>query len=122
MGQLSSLALTITVSLTVSTVVTVIMSAPLSDVLRQLCLNHDAATFWVPFKRIMFFVAPLFFSMVFEPAVQIPSLGNTIRTALASSLFGTFAALLVVGYQVAKARPVARETKPSRTIDADWGR
>lgn len=47
-------------------------------------------------------------TMLFESTVVVPSLVNTLRTALASSLFGGFAALLVVGYQISRARPVAR--------------
>jgi hypothetical protein len=34
-----------------------------------------------------------------------PDVVTIVRTALASSLFGAFAALLFVGYQIARARP-----------------
>jgi hypothetical protein len=56
----------------------------------------------------LFYITPLLFTLLFEGAVLVPDLGNTLRTALAASLFGSFAALLVVGYQIARARPVAR--------------
>jgi hypothetical protein len=43
-----------------------------------------------------------------ESAILVPDAVNTLRSALAASLFGCFAALLVVGYQIARARPAVR--------------
>lgn len=43
-------------------------------------------------------------SLIFSSVVD-STLVNTLRTALASSLFGGFAALLVVGYQISRAQP-----------------
>jgi hypothetical protein len=53
----------------------------------------------------MLYVTPLLMTMLFAHTVMETTLVNTLRTALASSLFGGFAALLVVGYQIARARP-----------------
>jgi hypothetical protein len=108
MDQMSALALAISVSLVVSTAVTVVMTEPLRIVLRQLCLDGNSAAFWIPFTTVMFYITPLLFTLLFEGAVLVPDLGNTLRTGLAASLFGSCAALLVVGYQIARARPVAR--------------
>jgi hypothetical protein len=107
MNPLLALALAISVSLTISGIVTVAMTEPLRIVLRQLCLDSHSTAFWIPFTTVMFFVTPLLFTMVFESAVIVPDLVLTLRTALAASLFGCFAALLVVGYQIARARPAA---------------
>jgi hypothetical protein len=107
-SQLSALALAISISLIVSTIVTFVMTEPLRIVLRQLCLDSNSAAFWIPFTTVMFYVTPLLFTMLFESTVMVPELGNILRTSLASSLFGGFAALLVVGYQIARSRPVAR--------------
>jgi hypothetical protein len=104
--QLSALALAIIVSLVFSTLVTVVMTKPLREVLRQLCLDSHASAFWIPFTTVMLYVTPLLFTMLFESTVIVPNLANTLRTALASSLFGGSAALLVVGYQISRARPV----------------
>jgi hypothetical protein len=104
MDSLSALALAIVVSLVFSTILTIVMTEPLRGVLRQLCLDTDASAFWMPFTTVMLYVAPLFFTTLFESAVLVPNLVNTLRTALAASLFGGFAALLVVGYQIARAR------------------
>jgi len=108
-SPLSALALAIFVSLTVSTIVTSVMTQPLRVALRQLCLDTDATRFWIPFTTMMFYVTPLLFTLLFESTLIVPNLVSSLRTALASSLFGEFAALLVVGYQIARARPrVAR--------------
>jgi hypothetical protein len=108
MNPLFALALAISVSVIVSTIVTVAMTEPLRIVLRQLCLDSNATAFWIPFSTVMFYITPLLFTMLFESAVLVPEWVNTLRKALAASLFGCFAALLVVGYQIARARPVAR--------------
>jgi hypothetical protein len=40
--------------------------------------------------------------------VMVADSVNIVRTALASLLFGAFAALLAVGYQISRARPLSR--------------
>ena len=105
MEPLSALSLAIIVSLIFGTVVTVVMVEPLRGVLRQLCLDSNASAFWIPFTAVMLYVTPLLVTMLFESTVIVPTLVNTLRTALASALFGGFAALLVVGYQISRARP-----------------
>jgi len=112
MNQMSCLALAVTVSLILSTVISVVMTEPLRGVLKQLCLVGDSSQFWIPFTIVMMYVTPLFFTMLFESTVVAPNVANTLRTALASSLFGAFAALLVVGYQIARARPSTRQNAP----------
>jgi hypothetical protein len=107
-SQVSALALAITVSLILSTIVAVVMTEPLRGVLKQLCLDTNSTAFWIPFTTMMFYVTPLLFTMLFEGTVVPPDLVNIVRTALASSLFGAFAALLVVGYQISRARPSVR--------------
>ena len=108
MNPLAALALAISVSLMVSTIVSVVMTGPLRVVLRQLCIDNNATGFWIPFTTMMFYVTPLLFTLLFESTLLVPDLVGSLRTALASSLFGEFAALLVVGYQIARARPRVR--------------
>lgn len=105
MSPILALSIAIAVSLMLSATVAIVMTGPLRGVLRQLCLNSDASAFWIPFTTVMFYVTPLLFTLLFESTVVPPDLVSIIRTALASSLFGAFAALLVVGYQVSRARP-----------------
>jgi hypothetical protein len=107
-SQLSALALAIVVSLTLSTFIVFVMTKPLRAVLQQLCPRGDAITFWMSFTTVMFYIAPLLFTLLFESTIIVPDLVNVVRTGLASSLFGSFAALLVVGYQISQARALPR--------------
>jgi hypothetical protein len=91
-----------------STIIAAVITEPLRGVLRQLCLDGNASAFWIPFTTVMFYVTPLLFTMLFEGPMAAPNWVDIVRTALASSLFGAFAALLVVGYQISRARPVPR--------------
>ena len=104
MNPILALSIAISVSLALSTIVVIVMTDPLRGVLKQLCLGNEASAFWMPFTTVMFYIAPLLFTLLFESTVIPPDLVSIIRTALASSLFGAFAALLVVGYQLSRAR------------------
>jgi hypothetical protein len=108
MSPILALSIAIAVSLMLSAIVAVVMTGPLRGVLKQLCLNSDASAFWIPFTTVMFYVTPLLFTVLFESTVVPLELVGIVRTALASSLFGAFAALLVVGYQIAGARQSPR--------------
>jgi hypothetical protein len=103
-----ALAVSVIVSLCLSTSVSAVMLKPLRGVLSQLCPGNSSTTFWLSFTTLMLFVAPLLFTMLFEGSVIGTDPIAIVRTALASSLFGAFAALLVVGYQIARARPSSR--------------
>ena len=100
-----ALLMAVFVSLSVSTVLVVVLSRPLRQVLSQLCPGSDAATFWVAFTATMLYLAPLLFAMLFPTIPAVPVFVDVVRSALAASLFGAFSALLVVGYQVSRARP-----------------
>ena len=108
MSQLFALAISVIVSLFLSAAVATVMLKPLRGVLNQLCPGSHATSFWLSFTTLMLFVAPLLFVLLFEGTVTGTDPINIVRTALASSLFGAFAALLVVGYQISRARPLSR--------------
>jgi hypothetical protein len=107
-SQLLALSIAVTVSLSSSTSITVVMMKPLRGVLDQLCPGSDATRFWMSFTTVMLYVTPLLFTLLFLGTVMVADVVNIVRTALAASLFGSFAALLVAGYQIARARPVRR--------------
>ena len=108
MSQLLALSIAVTVSLLLSTSISVVMMKPLRGVLNQLCPGSDATSFWMSFTTVMLHVTPLLLTLLFLGTVIVADVVNIVRTALAASLFGSFAALLVVGYQIARARPVPR--------------
>jgi hypothetical protein len=104
MENITTLALAVVVSVSFSTIIALVITEPLRTILRQLCLEGNASAFWVSFTNVMLYITPLLFAVQFAN-VHNPSLVETLQTSLSSSLFGGFAALLVVGYQISRARP-----------------
>ena len=105
MENITVLALAVIVSLSFSSIVAVVITEPLRTILRQLCVEGNASAFWVSFTNVMLYITPLLFAVQFAN-VHSSSVVETLQTALSSSLFGGFAALLVVGIQISRARPV----------------
>jgi hypothetical protein len=105
MSGLFALLTAVLVSAAVSSVVVLALKRPLRMALQQICPGADAIAFWVSFTTTMLYLAPLLFAVLFVLIPASPSLVDVLRSALAAALAGTFAALLVIGYQIAKARP-----------------
>lgn len=103
MENITALGLAVLVSLVFSTIVALVITEPLRAILRQMYLAGNASAFWVSFTNVMLFITPLLFAVQFAN-VHSPSVVETLQTALSSSLFGGFAALLVVGIQISRAR------------------
>lgn len=103
MSQSLALAILVSVSLLSSAAICAVITKPLRGVLNQLCPGSHATHFWLSFTTLMLFVAPLLFTLLFGAAVISTNPINIVRTALASSLAGAFAALLVVGYNISRA-------------------
>jgi hypothetical protein len=105
MSELPNLGLAMAVSLLLSTLVVLVLAKPLRAILGQLCPGTGATHFWVSFTAVMLYITPLMFAVWSNQSY--PNLGpaSIVRTALGASLFGTFAALLVVAYQIVRNRP-----------------
>jgi len=104
----------ISVSLVLSTVLLTVMARPLRLILRQLCPETDASAFWLVFTGVMLYLTPLMFAVFFPPTADVVEPVSVLRAAMVAASFGAFAALLVIGYQVANGRAraaasVARE-------------
>ncbi len=99
------LLVVVLVSLALSTVLVLILARPLRLVLSHLCPGAEATTFWVAFTGTMLYLAPLLFAVMFPTIPAAPVFVDVVRAALAASLSGAFASLLVVGYQVSRTRP-----------------
>ena len=108
MSPIDALTVGIAVSLLLSTFIVAAMVRPLRGVLDELCPGRFGTNFWVSFTLVMLYVTPLFFTVLFMGTILVPDIVAIVRTALAASLFGAFSALLVVGYNISKARPTAR--------------
>jgi hypothetical protein len=105
MSALMALMTTIVVSVTLSTILVRVLSQPLHQLLVQLCPTGEASRFWVAFTAVMLYVAPLLFAVYFPSLENGAQLASVMRATLEAALFGAFAALLVVGYKIASARP-----------------
>lgn len=109
MNQIAALGTAIGLSIFLSAVIWAALIKPLRGVLSQLCPDSAATRFWLTFTSVMMFAAPLLCTLLFEAAVLVPTFASIVRSALASSLFGSCAALLVVGHQISQARPRGRD-------------
>jgi hypothetical protein len=107
-SHLFALSAAVSVSLFSSTAISIVMMKPLRGVLNQLCPGSEATRFWMSLTKVMLYVAPLLFTLLFLGTVMVSDMVNIVRTALAASLFGSSAALLVVGYQISRVRPTFR--------------
>jgi hypothetical protein len=103
MNQLAAFIAVISLSLVISSILVTAIAKPLRAVLEQLCPGANAASFWVSFTAVMLYVTPLLFAAVTVDTLN-PSWVGIARSALSAELFGSFAALLVIGYQISQAR------------------
>jgi hypothetical protein len=101
----SGLAMTIGVSLGLSSILVWVLRMPLRQVINALCTSGDSTQFWVAFTTVMLFIAPLFFALVsFGPAAGLDAV-QVLRSTLLATLFGASTALVVVGLRIASATP-----------------
>jgi hypothetical protein len=104
MSPLTAFAGVVSLSLVISSVLVVSIAKPLRALLSHLCPGVDTAAFWVAFTAVMLFITPLLFAALTVDTTN-PSAVGIAKAALSAELFGAFAALLVIGYQLAQARP-----------------
>jgi hypothetical protein len=105
MSQLTAFGAVISLSLLISSVLVAAIAKPLRSLLEHLCPGANAASFWVTFTAVMLYITPLLFA-----ALTVDTVNTTVgvaKAALSAELFGSFAALLVIGYQISQARTPA---------------
>ncbi len=107
LNPINALGIALAISLMLSTCIVAVMVRPLRGVLDDLCPRRLGTSFWVSFTIVMLYVTPLLFTVLFG-AMLVPDIVAIVRAALAASLFGAFSALLVVGYNISRARPASR--------------
>ncbi len=105
MSALMGLLVAVAVSLLLSTVLVRVLSRPLESILAQLCPSADASRFWVAFTSVMLYIAPLLFAMFFSSFEPVQETAALLRSTLVTTLVGASAALIVVGYNIANAKP-----------------
>lgn len=95
----------VAVSLALSTALVFILTRPLRLILAHLCTGADATQFWVAFTGVMLFLAPLLMTLLWLPTQALIATADVLQGSLRSSVFGALAALLIVGWQISRARP-----------------
>jgi len=105
MKELVPFITAIGVSLLVSTIILMMITRPLRQVLGLLCRNGESTAFWVSFTTVMLYGTPLLFAVMWTPIFSTEPI-LAVRTALISALFGAIGGLLVVGYKISSARQI----------------
>lgn len=97
-------ALTVSVSLALSTAVCVALAAPLRDVLERTCPNALGARFWERFTAVMLFLVPMLVAIAFGmPAPQTwfaTSIDVALPGIVSAALWGLLIALAAVGLRL----------------------
>ncbi len=115
MSPLTAFLGVISLSLVISSALVVALAKPLRALLEHLCPGVNTASFWVAFTAVMLYITPLLFA-AWTVDTSVFSVVRIVKAALSAELFGAFAALLVIGYQIAQARPgiSSRSEKPAQ--------
>lgn len=89
-----------------------VLSAPLLNVLRRVCPDEQAATFWMSYTQVMLLITPLLLVLAVDMLTFFVDPLDTWRFALMLSLGGIVLSLYLVGERlgrfIATAQP-ARE-------------
>jgi hypothetical protein len=114
MSPLTAFIGVVSLSLVISSALVAAIAKPLRALLEHLCPGVNAASFWVAFTAVMLYITPLLFA-AWTVDTNLYSVVKIVKAALSAELFGAFAALLVIGYQIAQARPgiSPRSEKPA---------
>ena len=106
MNPLTYFLAAILMSLLVSTGVVAAITRPLARALNHICKSEGNIRFWSAFTGVMLFITPLMFTMFwYWPGSEPFAIVTVLRTSLAVALLGSFAGMIIVGYNIAKARP-----------------
>lgn len=90
------------ISLVFSSLVLWVLSKPLMNVLRRVCPNEQAASFWLTYTRLMLIITPLLLVMVVDWFSHSANPGATLRLAFIACLIGVIAGLKVIGQRVGR--------------------
>jgi uncharacterized membrane protein YhaH (DUF805 family) len=106
MGQFSLFVIEVGICLLASGLLLAALTPPLRRLLIDACGTVERANFWVVYSAAMMFIVPLLAIVVLGKSTD--SVGATLvfyKVALGSALLGLFAALAVLGIQIASLLP-----------------
>lgn len=104
MTSFEAMAICVAISLVLSTILVVVISAPLRAFTQRACSTREATDFWSRFTLVMLFLAPLFCCLVWglptgEMLLAVDT-GQLIQRAVTSSIVGAFLTMLGIGIWV----------------------
>jgi hypothetical protein len=121
MNALVPFFLALAVSTAISTGILVALLRPLRLVLSELCPGASGQRFWGAFTAVMLYITPLLGTVMVHDPVRPALLLETVQRAMTSALVAAVGALLVLGWQIARARPVTTERRASPNPNEFWG-
>jgi hypothetical protein len=85
------------VSLAVSLAVLRVLSQPLVRILRVICPEEHAATFWLTYTKLMLIITPLFFVLLADMLKHFNDPMDSLRFALIATLTALLVGLNTIG-------------------------
>jgi hypothetical protein len=99
--SLQALGICVGISVSLSVLLLVAISAPLRTFIQRLCPGPEAVSFWSRFTLVMLFLSPLFVAVTFgvPPGrmLEETDAGEQIQRAVTASIIGAFLAMLGIG-------------------------
>lgn len=86
-------------SLVLSSVVLMLITTPLVNLLKDLCHSHQQAFFWLAYTRTMLFISPLLSVILIGALADASGLAH-IKVTLIAALGGLFLGLIIIGRKV----------------------
>lgn len=89
----------IAMSLVLSSVVLMLITTPLVNLLKDLCHSDQQAFFWLAYTRTMLFISPLLSVILIGALADANGLAH-IKVTLIAALGGLFLGLIIIGRKV----------------------
>lgn len=97
MNAYTQLLTALLISLTISLAVLHTLKGPLLNVLRRICPDEQAATFWLSYTQVMLMLAPLLLVLVTDMLAHFSNPLDSLRLALMAVLAGLLVGLRSIG-------------------------
>ncbi|MCL2830928.1 MAG: hypothetical protein FWD77_09390 [Betaproteobacteria bacterium] len=99
------------VSIALSVAVLLVLSSPLMNILRRLCPDEAAASFWLSYTKLMLTISPLLLVLIADMFAHFSNPLDSVRLALMAALAGLLAGLYLIGKRLVQ----FVKTKPGST-------
>ena len=121
MSQITLFMIEITLSLTISGFVIYALSSALYQLILELCGTEARAKFWIAYLNVMLVITPLLTVFFFGKSGMVTAVSYLfLKNALSCILFGMFASLAAIGYQIMQAIPKNAMLENGLKVDDSW--